>query len=308
MIATSIGFLRSDRHTLNHVKDESLVVSTRRFARSCFTYAYQIMTKYNTLPTKNNLIAQELEKVKIASLSHDIALVASNRQTVTYHCLPSLKTVMHQIVSAIFLKIPRVKHRFVHSTYTNVLAPDIWHIVASFLIPSTLAKLCLASSYFLEIFRPILYRRLILRFNSEHVKSTLKLLCSNETLAHHVTSFAILIFKPHPPRRTRSSRRWKFIREVFPSAQERLIEAISRMTSLQTISMHNSVFANLTDERTFIQRLKECKIPIRNFTYIGGSHFRIAELSRNDLALTKLTTLTWDLREINAKDHSKSEH
>jgi hypothetical protein len=202
-----------------------------------------------------------------------------------------------------------LKHRNVRTPCNDTLIPDVWCIVASFLKPSSLSKLCLTSSYFLEICRPILYRHLVLGFDSRYTNLTLKLLCFHKTLAHHVTSITIhapFEFPRSYTRRTRSIRRWKVIRKVFPGTKELLIEAITRMNSLQTIRMHNSVFMDSDEERSFVQKLKECNVPVSNFALIANFYLGRVELSENGFMFSNLTTLTWDLRGIHDRDHGKS--
>jgi hypothetical protein len=197
------------------------------------------------------------------------------------------------------------KHRNARSTSTGKVIPDIWRIVASFLDPSTLTKLCLVSSSFLEIFRPILYRHLNLTFfrrDSRFTNLTLNLLCSHNNLAQYVISFST--YKPFPSIDYR--RRWNFVYKLLPGTQYRLIEAISRMTSLQTLTIHNSVFTNIAEERTFVQRLKECNIPIKKFSFTSDiSSSEKSDLSVNFLILNNLTSLTWNTRRIISRDRCK---
>jgi hypothetical protein len=202
---------------------------------------------------------------------------------------------------------PKRKH--IRPPYVDVLVPDIWHAVASFLQPSVLAELCLVSSHFLEIFRPILYRYLILKFDARHTGLTLKLLCSHDTLAQHVISLTIHAPSRKDSKRTKRLRRWTFITRSFPSPQERLIEAISNMFSLQTIKMYNIVFTSIMEERVFAEKLRNYNIPIKNFTFVAdsyrGSYHEEMELSKNGLNLTNLTALTWELRETSKEKLSK---
>jgi hypothetical protein len=186
-----------------------------------------------------------------------------------------------------------------HSTSIFVLVPDIWHMVASGFDRRTLIQLCLTSSQFLEISRPMLYRNFILSIDSRkyrHVDLTLKLLCSHDTLAQYVTSLTIFARLERNRSRSRPTRRCKVIRALFPGVQERLIKAIAKMSSLESIQMHNTVFASIFEERAFVARLRECNIPVRNFALIADCRLGRAKLSKNGLSLSHLTTLTWNLK------------
>jgi hypothetical protein len=201
-----------------------------------------------------------------------------------------------------FNKIFSPRHSIAHLAYSDVLVLDIWHGVAPFLSPSDLASLCLTSTYYLYIFRPILYRHLKLYLcsrYSRHISLTLKLLSSHDTLAQYVITFNI----PAPADtvtvlRIKANRQYKVIRKIFPCVQERLIEAIGRMISLQTIRMGDYLFANIAEEKAFIQRLGECNIPLKNLTYSATNRwYRKPEMliPEHGLIMTNLTTLVWDL-------------
>jgi hypothetical protein len=212
------------------------------------------------------------------------------------------ETVMHRIEN---VKLSQKEGKN-HQAYTNILIPDIWHIVATFLKPSTLTRLCRTSSHFLEIFRPILYRHLTLNLGDNYhgdIKTTLGLLYFHDTLAQHVIS--LTIFKPDA-QRTRPAFRCKAINKLFPGVQDRLVDPIGRMTSLNSIRIRNHAFANIAEERIFVQRLKDCNIPVREFTFTADTYYTGKwGFSKNGLSLTNLTSLTWDLKRTYTKDRGK---
>jgi hypothetical protein len=113
-------------------------------------------------------------------------------------------------------------------------------------------------------------------------KSTLMLLFSHDSLARHVTSFSI-----HAPNKH------CIFRKDFVETQDQLIEVISKMTSLKTIWMYASMFSSVAKEKSFLERLRECNIPISNFAFIASNRPTGKELSRNGFILFNLTTLTW---------------
>jgi hypothetical protein len=225
--------------------------------------------------------------------------------------LPSSTIVMHYIDKITLFLRPRRKTRL---KYTDSAAPNtqrmvdllVLDIVTPFLEPSALAKLCLTSSHFLEFFRPILYRHLTLWM---HSYPTLDLLCSRSTLAQNVISLTIRAHFPRwhncRPNESFSIHRWIFGR-MFPEAHQLLTKAVSKMTSLQTICMNNFAFIDVAEERTFVQMLRDCNIPVRNFSLRAKSNFNYVWLSANGLIFTNLTTLIWDLRGIYNKGDSKS--
>jgi hypothetical protein len=197
-----------------------------------------------------------------------------------------------------------------------VLVSDVWHTVASYLDRRTLIQLCLTSSQFLEIIRPILYRHLILTLGLDsrkykYTNLTLKLLCSHDTLARHVTSFTICAPFESYSSINRPTRRCKVIRKLFTRIQDGLgglADAIAKMTSLETIHMHNTVFASVTEERAFADSLREHNIPVRNLTLIADCRLGRAVLSESGLILNNLTTLTWNLKYIGERNQSKVYH
>jgi hypothetical protein len=171
-------------------------------------------------------------------------------------------------------------------SYNVPLLPDIWHSVTHFLDRADLSKLSVTSSYFLEFFRPILYRHLTLNFHDRCTKSTLILLSTHSALARYVTSFTI-----NTPEKSRRDRR------DYQGMQDLLIAAIGKMTHLHTIRMLGSVFASVTEERLFLKRLRECHIPVCDFAFIASypPNLEGKELSENGLVLSNLTTLLWDI-------------
>jgi hypothetical protein len=176
-------------------------------------------------------------------------------------------------------------------SYNVPLLPDIWHSVTTFLDRSDLSKLSITSSYFLEIFRPILYRRLSLNFYDRCTKSTLILLSTHSSLARYVTSFTINTPEKFDGHTTRRDRR------DYQGMQDLLTMAIGKMTHLHTIRMLGSVFANIAEERLFLKRLRECHIPVCDFAFIASYPPNLGgkELSENGLVLSNLTTLLWDI-------------
>jgi hypothetical protein len=67
------------------------------------------------------------------------------------------------------------------------------------------------------------------------------------------------------------------------------------MVSLQSAEMDRPVFASVSKEREFAERLRKFKFRIRNIIFESKSYEGRTELSESGLILTNLTTLTWDL-------------
>jgi len=169
------------------------------------------------------------------------------------------------------------------------LISEIWLITASFLDPPGLAVLCLISKAFLEIARPDLYRSIKINLEEGNTDYTLDLLSQNEALARFVQTLEL-----HSGVRIISG---LFPTEEFPTKPNRLIEAIGKMTSLETLRMRGSPFDGFDEERAFSERLRECNIPLRNFDFTAYSPDGTSNLlSPNGLKLRNLRSLIWGLR------------
>lgn len=169
--------------------------------------------------------------------------------------------------------------------WRNPLISEIWDMIAAFLSRNDLCELSLVSSRFSDIFRSILYRRLILDFTYRYTDMTLVLLCTNLSLAKSVRSFAMVA--------PQSGWGHSGLREAFPGIEKRFLMSIGNMTSLQEIEMDTSMFTCSEEEADFKALLVDHQIPLKSFSY--GSGFDRYQLTRNVLVLSGLTSISWYL-------------
>ena len=162
-------------------------------------------------------------------------------------------------------------------THDVQLDHDIWHVICECLQRGTLKNLCLVSSGFLNIIRPILYREVTLKLNNDSSDAALNLLCSHESLAQ-----CVLCLKLYCLGRD----------DVVALKRDRFLEAIGSMRYLRSIKMNGYLFENSEEERLFSQRLVDCNIPIREFGYVGERDDE-RTFSETGLKLKGLTSLTW---------------
>ena len=169
------------------------------------------------------------------------------------------------------------------------LISEIWLTIAAFLDPSDLALLCLICKALLETARPDLYRFMKITLEEGNSDYTLDLLSRNEALARFVQTLEL-----HSGVRIISG---LFPTEEYQTDPNRLIEAIGKMTSFETLRMRGSPFNGFDEERAFSERLRDCNIPLKNFDFTAyGPDGTANLLSPNGLQLRNLRSLIWGSR------------
>ena len=86
-----------------------------------------------------------------------------------------------------------------------------------------------------------------------------------------------------------------FPTEESPTDISRLIEAIGKITLLETLRMRGSPFDGFDEERAFSERLRDCYIPLKNFDFTVYCRNGVTAyfLSPNELQLRNLRSLIW---------------
>src|ERR1700742_695450 len=124
---------------------------------------------------------------------------------------------------------------------TNLLAPDIWYIIASLSPKCSLNNLSQTSTHFLEIFRPLLYRAVDFNWEDESFKypeETLKLLSADKKLAKCVQS--LTIYRQRPP---------IAITNLEPLPAFYLDTLLRNMTSLKKLEFIGQIFNDAIEQK-----------------------------------------------------------
>lgn len=130
-----------------------------------------------------------------------------------------------------------------------VIPVDVWSHITSWSTPQDLAQLMLVSQSFLDIFRPILYRSLILRNNKDTVWDTFNLLNRDNSLAKRVTKLHLITVT-----RLKGSTWVDF-------------GAIARMTHLRSLQITAPPFYTDKEQQKFVRLVsRSCRL-LREFTY-----------------------------------------
>jgi len=166
------------------------------------------------------------------------------------------------------------------------LAPELWHTVAGLLQSEnekeTLAHLSQVSSHLLAIARPYLYREVDVSALGNDM--TMQLLCRDEALAKVVQYFRVTM----PPVVA-----WYHEgRDAYPKVTNtKVIEAVFKMSSLETLEMVGSIFSFPSEQERFIAHFKNREKPLRKLAFREEPALKL--FPTEGFALPGLTHLYW---------------
>jgi len=176
------------------------------------------------------------------------------------------------------------------------LALDIWTIIVHSLDRRSLLSLCLASKFFLNIARPVLYRSVYFcvggNSGKDHLLCTLDFLCSNPKLSERVINMAITTTLPATYNRARTSE--KVDESILSSRRCRSLEVLSKMSSLKYLFMEGMIFSNANEMRHLAQLQSSGDISLKAFHFNGT--FTNIPFPSSEFPLAGLTSVTWDVR------------
>jgi hypothetical protein len=179
------------------------------------------------------------------------------------------------------------------------ISPDVWLYISRFLIPNnlrSLANFSRTSFYFLKLLRPVIFRNL--KFREYHLRipkrleDTLNLLSTDKNLANCVQSLSLL-----SPLVYKSSSDSEILRNDYETHcnltefTNRFWGALWSLTSLRTLKITNSIFANEEEQRHFVERCskRHGSQALENFPFTSG----LLRLPSKELALPNLKSLEW---------------
>jgi hypothetical protein len=172
-------------------------------------------------------------------------------------------------------------------SYTqSLLQPDIWYLITgknSLTTSRELSCLCRTSRTFLNLFRPTLYRTVLLTEEGPHHHETLKLLVSDPDLAKHVVNFTLELRGSFP-----------LNYDLFEEEHTRksFVGAIQNMTSLKSLNLYGDglLFHSSTDQIRFVECLSGLKDPLESFgIHVGSDGLSLAS---HYLPIPRLSHLT----------------